>query len=68
ITPGGLGFVDAGLVAALTLLVKSQDAASSVYAVWVLDRTLTWGSLIVGGLIIYVASHRHPSRPITVGR
>jgi hypothetical protein len=55
-TPGGLGFVDAGLVGALTLLKVSQGAASSV---WLLDRSISFGSLIVGGLIVYIASHRH---------
>ena len=71
LTPGGLGVVDAGLVAALTILGKFQDpalSASSVSSVWLLDRTLTWGSLIIGGLIIYVASHRHPSRPVATSR
>jgi uncharacterized membrane protein YbhN (UPF0104 family) len=65
LTPGGLGFVDVGLVAALKILGASQDAASSV---WLLDRSISFGSLIVGGLVVYVASHRHPSRPVTLPR
>ena len=68
LTPGGLGFVDGGMVAALAILVPSPDAAPTLHAVWLLDRSLTFGSLIIGGLVIYVASHRHPSRPITQSR
>jgi uncharacterized protein (TIRG00374 family) len=68
LTPGGLGFVDSGMVAALAILVPSPDQASTLHAVWLLDRSLTFGSLIVGGLIVYVASHRHPSRPILLSR
>ncbi len=59
LTPGGLGFVDGGMVGALTLLNPSPDAASAISSIWILDRSISFGSLIVGGLIVYVASHRH---------
>jgi len=56
VTPGGLGVVDAGMVGALTLVGTPRSVGLSVL---LLDRSITFGSVIIGGLIAYVASHRH---------
>jgi uncharacterized membrane protein YbhN (UPF0104 family) len=55
-TPGGLGYVEASMASALTLLGVWQPVALSVA---LLDRAISFGSLIVGGLIVYLLSHRH---------
>jgi uncharacterized protein (TIRG00374 family) len=55
-TPAGLGYVEAGLVLALTILGASHSVALSVA---LLDRAISVGSLIVGGFIVYILSHRH---------
>jgi glycosyltransferase 2 family protein len=55
-TPAGLGYVEAGLVLALTVLGANHSVALSVA---LLDRSISFGSLLVGGLIVYIWSHRH---------
>lgn len=55
-TPGGLGYVEAAIALALTLLGLGQSAALSVA---LLDRAISFGSVVVGGFIVYVASQRH---------
>jgi glycosyltransferase 2 family protein len=54
-TPAGLGYVEASVAFALTLLGVNQSVALSVA---ILDRAISLGSLIVGGLVVYVISHR----------
>jgi uncharacterized membrane protein YbhN (UPF0104 family) len=55
-TPAGLGYVEATLAYVLTLLGATQPVALSVA---LLDRSISFLSLIVGGLIVYVLSQRH---------
>lgn len=54
-TPAGLGYVEASMVTALMLLNVAQPVALSIA---LLDRSISFGSLIVGGLVVYVLSHR----------
>ena len=55
-TPAGLGYVEATIAYVFTLLGASQSVALSVA---LLDRSISFLSLIVGGLIVYVLSQRH---------
>jgi uncharacterized membrane protein YbhN (UPF0104 family) len=55
-TPGGLGYVEAAMALALTLLGLGQTAALSVA---LLDRAISFGSVIVGGFVVYMLSQRH---------
>jgi glycosyltransferase 2 family protein len=50
VTPGGLGLVETGLTG-LFLLFMSRDAASSLVLV---DRTISYLSLVVFGLILFI--------------
>jgi uncharacterized membrane protein YbhN (UPF0104 family) len=54
-TPAGLGYVEASVAFALTLIGLNQSVALSIA---ILDRAISFGSLIVGGVIVYVISHR----------
>jgi glycosyltransferase 2 family protein len=54
-TPAGLGYVEASVAFALTLLGVNQTVALSVA---ILDRAISFGSLLVGGFIVYLLSHR----------
>ena len=55
LTPAGLGFVEFGIVWALKLVgVGDQDAASIAF----LDRTISYASLVVFGLIAYLVGSR----------
>ena len=54
-TPAGLGYVEASIVYVLALLGAPQSYALSVA---LLDRSISFLSLIVGGLIVYVVSQR----------
>jgi uncharacterized protein (TIRG00374 family) len=54
-TPAGLGYVEASVAFALTLLGLNQSVALSIA---ILDRSISVGSLIVGGVVVYVISHR----------
>lgn len=50
LTPGGLGFVEVGLVGLLGLVFLSHDALSIV----IVDRTITFVSVIIIGLIFFI--------------
>ncbi len=54
LTPGGLGLVEAG-VTGLLMMELSKDAA---VAVALLDRTISYGSLILFGLVLYLFSRK----------
>lgn len=56
LTPAGLGFVESGLVGAL-LLVGVADQGTA-FSIAVLDRTISYVSLVVFGLIAYVVVSR----------
>lgn len=53
LTPGGLGFAEAGLTGVLILYGVDKDTALSIA---VLDRSISYLSLLVGGFIVYVVS------------
>jgi uncharacterized protein (TIRG00374 family) len=55
-TPGGLGYVEAAMALTLTLLGLGQSIALSVA---LLDRAISFGSVVVGGFIVYILSQRH---------
>lgn len=63
ITPGGLAFVEIFLISGITFLgVHNTSQAASVT---VLDRTISFLSLIVIGAIIYIFSAKtHASQPV----
>lgn len=65
VTPGGLGFVEAGLTGLLVLVLPREDAAT----ITLLDRSITYASILaVGGLVFAVRqwfeAHRRASGPI----
>jgi uncharacterized protein (TIRG00374 family) len=61
LTPAGLGFVESALVASLLLMgVRSEQLAFSVAF---LDRTISYASLVVIGLVVYLVSARATFRP-----
>jgi glycosyltransferase 2 family protein len=56
LTPAGLGFVETGLVAAL-LIVGVQDQSLAL-TVAVLDRSISYASLVVIGFVVYLVRER----------
>jgi uncharacterized protein (TIRG00374 family) len=66
LTPAGLGFVESGVVGALLLLgIKDEGLAFSVAF---LDRTISYLSLVVFGLITYLLTMRSTMRSVGRGR
>lgn len=61
--PGGLGLVEAGMVGALIAVggVGRQAAIS----IALLDRSISYGSLVVLGFIVFAITHVHAPRPET---
>ncbi|HET9051129.1 MAG TPA: lysylphosphatidylglycerol synthase transmembrane domain-containing protein [Candidatus Dormibacteraeota bacterium] len=57
--PGGLGLVEAGMVAVLTQFGLSTGQAT---AVALLDRSISYGSLILVGGAVFLFSHARPGR------
>lgn len=55
LTPGGLGFAEAGLTGVLILYGVDKDTAGSIA---ILDRTISYLSLLVGGLVVYLLSKK----------
>jgi hypothetical protein len=55
LTPGGLGFAEAGLTVALVLYGMDREMAATVTA---LDRTISYLSLVVGGFVVYLVSKK----------
>lgn len=55
-TPAGVGYVEASIAYAFTLLGASPAVALSVA---LLDRSISFLSLIAGGAVVYVLSQRH---------
>lgn len=56
LTPAGLGFVESALVASLLLMgIKGEGLAFSAAF---LDRTISYASLVIIGLVVYLASAR----------
>lgn len=60
--PGGLGLVEAGMVGVLIAVGGvSQNAALSIA---LLDRSISYGSLVVIGFIVFVFIHVRSARPV----
>jgi len=55
-TPGGLGYVEASMILVLTLFGATQTVALSVA---LLDRAISYASLVGFGLIVYLFSQRY---------
>ncbi len=55
LTPGGLGFAEAGLTGVLILYGVEKDIAGSIA---LLDRTISYLSLLVGGFSVYLLSKK----------
>ena len=58
ITPAGLGIVEAGMTGVLSLTVAPEQAVS----IAILDRSITYASVIIVGLLIFLA--RYLSRAV----
>lgn len=59
-TPGGLGFVEAGLTGALA--VAGVNAAEALLATLVFRLVSFWGPIPVGGVAWYVFRRKYPSK------
>ena len=57
-TPGGLGFVEAGLAA--TLAVAGVPAGDALVATLVYRLLTFWLPIPLGGVAVYVFRRRHP--------
>jgi hypothetical protein len=55
LTPGGLGFAEAGLTGVLILYGMDKETASSIA---LLDRTISYLSLLIGGFVVYLVSKK----------
>lgn len=55
-TPGGLGLAEAGIVGLLMIASVSKEQA---VAVAILDRTISYWSIVLFGLIAFLASRKH---------
>lgn len=55
-TPGGLGVVEAGVITLFALIGVADDTAA---AITLLDRTISYWSLIAVGFVVYLLAFRH---------
>ena len=55
LTPGGAGFVEGAVYVVLTTVGVDPPTAFSIA---LLDRVINYWSIIAGGIIVYIASHR----------
>jgi len=57
--PGGIGLVEAGMVGVLTLVagISNNDALS----IALLDRSISYGSLVLLGFVVFAITHLHVS-------
>jgi uncharacterized protein (TIRG00374 family) len=55
--PGGIGLVEAGMVGVLTLVAGLNN--NDAIAVALLDRSISYGSLVVLGFIVFAITHLH---------
>ena len=61
VTPGGLGLVEALIVKAFAWSAAASGVAIANEVVWsvaILDRSISYGSLVVFGLMVYLVSRR----------
>jgi glycosyltransferase 2 family protein len=59
--PGGLGLVEAGMVGVL-IAVGGVDQQTAI-SIALLDRSISYGSLVVFGFIVFMLTHVHAARP-----
>ncbi|GIW06587.1 MAG: TIGR00374 family protein [Dehalococcoidia bacterium] len=55
-TPGGLGVVEAGVITLFALIGVGDDTAA---AITLLDRTISYWSLVAVGFVVYLLAFRH---------
>jgi uncharacterized protein (TIRG00374 family) len=58
--PGGLGLVEAGMIG--VLITVGGVANSAAVSITLLDRSISYGSLVVIGFVIFVLTHVHVPR------
>jgi uncharacterized protein (TIRG00374 family) len=59
--PGGLGLVEAGMVGVLIAVAGvGQQAAVSIA---LLDRSISYGSVVVFGFVVFMLTHVHAAKP-----
>ncbi|MBV8195021.1 MAG: flippase-like domain-containing protein [Candidatus Dormibacteraeota bacterium] len=64
--PGGLGLVEAGMVGVLIAVGGvGQQAAVSIA---LLDRSISYGSVVVVGFVVFMFTHLHATRPLATAR
>jgi uncharacterized membrane protein YbhN (UPF0104 family) len=59
--PGGLGLVEAGMIG--VLITVGGVTNSAAVSITLLDRSISYGSLVVIGFIIFVVTHVHVPKP-----
>ena len=60
-TPGGIGLVEGGMI--LVLQTLASVGASQATAIALLDRSISYGSLVVVGCVIFAITHVRIARP-----
>lgn len=63
-TPGGIGVVEAGMVGVLIAIAGINDTAA--VSITLLDRSISYGSLVVFGFITFAVTHIRASQPAIV--
>jgi hypothetical protein len=58
--PGGLGLVEAGMIGVLITVGGVTNSAAA--SITLLDRSVSYGSLVVIGFVIFVVTHVHAPR------
>ena len=58
--PGGLGLVEAGMIG--VLITVGSVTNSAAVSITLLDRSISYGSLIVIGFVIFIVTHVHAPR------
>jgi hypothetical protein len=58
--PGGLGLVEAGMIG--VLITVGGVTNSAAVSITLLDRSISYGSLVVVGFVIFVLTHVHASK------
>ena len=64
-TPGGLGLVEGGMI--LVLKQVADVGSSQAAAIALLDRSVSYGSLIVIGCVFFALTHVKAARPARTG-
>jgi uncharacterized protein (TIRG00374 family) len=64
-TPGGIGLVEAGMVGVLVAISPGISSTAAV-SITLLDRSISYGSLVVLGFITFAVTHIRVSQPAAV--